>query len=152
MLRQYWDTSQCMIACASRILKCVLPASLQKVSVTASNCILGWSNICCWIIGKPKFKSYFKNCALKCLLKHLISNCNAAPSIWLPLCSKLCQHNPPRPIQGTTQRRDKVMCIKYQTVELAKESLPSDLLWWIEAVPSLIPEQTSCNEGAELEM
>jgi len=39
-----------------------------------------------------------------------------------------------------TQRRwDKVMCTKYPIVELAKESLPSDHLWWIEAVPSLIP-------------
>ena len=39
-------------------------------------------------------------------------------------------------------------CTKCQIVELVKESLQIDLLWWIEAVPSLIPEQTSCTEGA----
>jgi len=38
------------------------------------------------------------------------------------------------------RRLDKVMCTKYQFVELVKESLPINLLWWIEAVPSLIPE------------
>ena len=45
------------------------------------------------------------------------------------------------------------MCTKYQIVGLAKVGLPIDLLWWIEAVPTLIP-LASCNdilnEGAEL--
>ena len=40
---------------------------------------------------------------------------------------------------------------KYRIVELAKRSLLIDMLWWIEAVPSLIPDQTLHNEGAELE-
>ena len=46
----------------------------------------------------------------------------------------------------------RVMWTKYQIVELAKESLPIDLFWWIEAVPSPIPEQTTCSKGGELEM
>ena len=42
-------------------------------------------------------------------------------------------------LTGTGQRRlDKVMRTKYQIVELARESLPIDLLGWIEAIPSLI--------------
>ena len=55
-------------------------------------------------------------------------------------------------LKSLSWRLDNVMCTKYQIVELAKESLPIDLLWWIEAVPSLIPKQTSCKEGAEPEM
>ena len=42
---------------------------------------------------------------------------------------------------GYNQRRlDKVMRTKYQIVELDKVSLLMDVLWWIQAVPSLIPE------------
>ena len=41
---------------------------------------------------------------------------------------------------------------KVSNCRVGQMKLTIDLLWWTEAVPSLIPEWISCNKGTDLEM